>query len=290
MSSPKTLLKAWGLRPRKSMGQNFLTRPAVAASILDECRLTPEDSVLEIGSGLGALTVPLARLVKHVYAVEPDRQVTQLLRNELLANGITNVTIIETDILACDLSSMAEPAALPLKVIGNLPYHISSQVVVYLVNHRQFVSRAVLMFQKELARRLSAKAGTKMYGRLSVLLSYCSHTTSLVDVDAASFYPRPGVDSAVIAIDFLSTIAQPATDESFLFTLVQAAFGKRRKMLKNALKDINPGMSDNQLASAFVDARVDPSRRAETLRVEEFVSLSNALTSRGESNMVSNSG
>jgi 16S rRNA (adenine1518-N6/adenine1519-N6)-dimethyltransferase len=260
------------------MGQNFLTNLDVAAAIVDRSELTQSDSVLEIGAGLGALTVPLARRAKKVYAVEPDRRIAALLRNELLAHELSNVDVIEEDILACDLGRLAATANGSLKVIGNLPYHISSQVVVHLVTHRQFVSRAVLMFQKELAQRLLAGPGTKTYGRLSVLLRYCSRCRPLIDVAASSFYPSPGVDSAVVAIDFEETVPYPATAESFLFDLVRAGFGKRRKMLKNALKDMHLPLSESEMQAAFAEAGIDARRRAETLRVQEFVNLSNALT------------
>ena len=284
MNSPKTLLKAWGLRPRKSMGQNFLTDPAVAASILDGSQFGETDSVLEIGSGLGALTIPLTRRVKQVFAVEPDRQIAKLLRTELLASGVTNVEVIEEDILSCNIADLSTSAGGSLKVIGNLPYHISSQVVVYLVKHRRYVSRAVLMFQKEVARRLLAEPGTKAYGRLSVLLGYCSRAGLLIDVPASSFYPKPNVDSAVVTIDFLDALPFSATDESLLFALVQAGFGRRRKMLKNALKAKRLDISTRRLESAFRDSEIDERRRAETLRVEEFVHLSNTLTNKQQSN------
>ena len=148
MTSPHVLLKAWEIRPRKSMGQHFLADPNVASMIVDKGKFEQQDTIVEIGAGLGALTVPLASSAKHVYAVEPDRRIAELLKNELLAAGVSNVTIVEEDILRCDIKTLAGPSETPIKVVGNLPYHISSQVIVLLINLRESIESAVLMFQK----------------------------------------------------------------------------------------------------------------------------------------------
>ncbi len=278
MTSPKTLLKAWGIRPRKSMGQNFLTSPETASTIISRAGLTGEDTVVEIGSGLGALTVPLAYQSKHVYAIEPDKRIAGLLRNELMANGLTNVTIVENDILACDLSAMTDPSLQSLKVLGNLPYHISSQVIVYLLGFRKYITSAILMFQKEVAERLLAQPGNKIYGRLSVLIGYSATIRPVITVPASSFHPRSGVDSAVVAIDFFNSPLFPASDETLLFNIVRTGFGKRRKMLKNALLTGDLNLNEFVLMKAFKSADIDPQTRAEKLSVEEFVRLSNALS------------
>ena len=278
MTSPKALLKAWGIRPRKSMGQNFLTSPQTASTIINRAGFTGEDTVIEIGSGLGALTVPLAYQSKHVYAIEPDRRIAGLLRNELMANGLTNVTIIENDIFACDISAITNTSLKSLKVLGNLPYHISSQVIVYLLGFRKYIASAVLMFQKEVAERLLAQPGNKTYGRLSVLIGYSASLRPIVTVPASSFHPRPGVDSAVVAMDFFTSPPFPAFDETFLFKIVRAGFGKRRKMLKNALLAGDLNLNESDLIKALKSADIDPQTRAEKLSVEEFVILSNALS------------
>lgn len=277
MTSPNLLLKAWGLRPRKSMGQHFLTDPNVSAMILRRSGFDSNDIIVEIGAGLGALTIPLARRAKHVLAVEPDKKIATLLKNELLAAGASNVTIIEKDILACDMEAMAEVSNTRLQVVGNLPYHISSQILIHLTSFRQSIDRAVLMFQKEVAERLLAKPGTKAYGRLSALIQYCSHIRSMGRVGASSFYPRPKVDSEVVGVRFSDPAPFPAADEKLLFEVIRAAFGKRRKMLKNALMSSNLGLEERQLLEALKQARVDPRRRAETLSVQDFVTLANLL-------------
>ncbi len=258
------------------MGQNFLTDANIASKITRMGKFHQEDTVVEIGAGLGALTVPLASQTKHVYAVEPDGQIAGLLRNELLAAGLSNVTIVEKDIFECDVEAMVGLSR-PVKVVGNLPYHISSPVLLQIVQWRSFVESAVLMFQREVAERLLAEPGVKAYGRLSVLVQYCAQVYPVTQVAASSFYPRPKVDSTVVGITFLTPTPFPAKDEEFLFQVVRAAFGKRRKMLKNALFNSDLGLEQHHLNSAFERANIDSRRRAETLNVEEFVRLSNLL-------------
>ena len=277
MKSPRKLLKSCGIRPRKSMGQHFLTDHNVAALIVRRAELQPGDLVLEIGAGLGALTLPLAACVKHVFAVESDSRIATLLGSELLAAGVSNVTIIQRDILQCDIKALAGKSDGSLKVVGNLPYHISSQVLVRLIHFREVIEAAFLMFQKEVAERLTAKPGTKSYGRLSVLIQYCARIYPLVSVAATAFFPQPKVDSQVVGIEFQHTIPFRATDESLLVQIVRAAFGKRRKTLKNALLGGNLGFGDERISAALELAGVDSRRRAETLSVKDFVALTNFL-------------
>jgi 16S rRNA (adenine1518-N6/adenine1519-N6)-dimethyltransferase len=277
MTAPSILLKAWAIHPRKSMGQHFLADPNVATMIVRRSEFGSNDTVLEIGAGLGALTVPLSGGVNHLLAVESDRKLATLLRNEILAAGVSNVTVIEKDILRCDINNLAKASDRPLKVAGNLPYHISSQVLIHLINFRESIDRAVLMFQKEVAERLLAEPGTKAYGRLSVLIQYCAKVYPIAHVGASSFYPRPKIDSTVVGVEFFDSAPFPATDESFFSGIIRAAFGKRRKMLKNALVNSDLGLEERRVLAAFDLANIDPRRRAETLSVQEFVTLANLL-------------
>ncbi len=277
MTSPHILLKAWGIRPRKSMGQHFLADPNVASMIVGRGAFGPNDTVLEVGAGLGALTIFLSRRVNRVLAVEPDKKLATLLKNEILSQGISNVTIIQKDILRCDIYGIAKTSDRPLKVVGNLPYHISTQVLIHLINFRKFIDRGILMFQKEVAERLLAEPGTKVYGKLSVLTQYCADIFPVAEVAASSFYPKPKVDSKVIGINFLDRVPFPAADEHLLFHIIRAAFGKRRKMLKNALMRSDLGFEEPRLLAALKLASIDPRRRAETLAVKEFVTLANLL-------------
>jgi 16S rRNA (adenine1518-N6/adenine1519-N6)-dimethyltransferase len=277
MTAPRILLKAWAIHPRKSMGQHFLADPNVATMIVRRSQFGSNDTVLEIGAGLGALTVPLSGRVNHLLAVESDRKLATLLRNEILAAGVSNVTVIEKDILRCDINNLAKASDRPLKVAGNLPYHISSQILIHLINFRESIDRAVLMFQKEVAERLLAKPGTKAYGRLSVLIQYCAKVYPIAHVGASSFYPRPKIDSRVVGVEFFDSAPFPATDEGFFSGIIRGAFGKRRKMLKNALVNSDLGLEERRVLAAFDLANINPRRRAETLSVQEFVTLANLL-------------
>lgn len=277
MTAPRTLLMAWNLRARKELGQNFLINQQICRRIAEQAGIDGDETVLEIGAGLGALTVAAAARAGHVVAVEKDRRLVELLRTELLTAGITNVSVMQGDILRLDLEPLYQAAQRPLVVMGNLPYNISSQVLVKLMAHRPWVARAVLMFQKELAQRLSAPPGTKIYGRLSVLLQYCARIDALMDIDAAAFFPRPKVDSSVVAIRFYNPPTIPVRDETVLNMVVKAAFGQRRKTLKNALRGGQLGLDADTAARLLKAAAIDPARRAETLTVAEFAALSDQI-------------
>jgi 16S rRNA (adenine1518-N6/adenine1519-N6)-dimethyltransferase len=277
MTSPRAQLTAWNIQARKQLGQNFLNDPNVARAIVNKAGLGGDDVVLEIGPGLGAITAPAAKAARRVIAVDKDGRIIGLLRAELMAAGIENVEIREADILRVDLESVSREAGRPLVVLGNLPYNISSQVIVQLIHARSRIDRAVLMLQKEMAQRICAGPGSKDYGRLSVMLGYCAEPQVLMQVRAALFFPSPKVDSTVVGIRFAGPPPFPAEDEVLLFRVIKAAFGKRRKTLRNALSqsdlDLVPGTCERLLT----DARIDPMRRAESLAVAEFVHLSNTI-------------
>ena len=277
MTSPKTLLRAWNIRPKKKLGQHFLVDPSTAEMIVRRSRITPKDSVVEIGAGLGALTIPLAKVAGHVYAVETDSQLIPLLKTELLIHKLTNVEIVEKNVLHVDIHSLAEKSGGRFIVMGNLPYNISSQVLIQLIKNRNHVNRAILMFQKELARRIMANPGNKEYGRLTVMLSYCAEIKSITNIAASLFYPAPKIDSEVVEVDFNIPRSYPPHDEAMLFQVIKAAFGNRRKTLKNALA-ASAFRLDPQIANqALTAAGIDPVRRAETLSVSEFVALQISL-------------
>jgi 16S rRNA (adenine1518-N6/adenine1519-N6)-dimethyltransferase len=277
MTSPKVLLKAWNLRPQKKLGQHFLVDPSTAEMIARRAGITSKDVVVEIGAGLGALTIPVAKIAGHVYAIEADSKLTPLLQTELLVHKLSNVEIIEKNILRVDIQSLAKTLDRSLIVMGNLPYNISSQVLVQLIKARQHVSRAILMFQKELARRIKASPGNKDYGRLTVMLSYCAEIKSIATIANSLFYPAPKIDSEVVEVNFNILHPYPPHNETMLFEVIKAAFGNRRKTLKNAL--VAGGLQiDPQMAhQALTAAGIDPGRRAETLAVSEFVALQISL-------------
>jgi 16S rRNA (adenine1518-N6/adenine1519-N6)-dimethyltransferase len=279
MTSPRTLLAAYNIHPRKQLGQNFIKEPAFTQMIVNRTGILPEDTVLEIGAGLGALTLPLAHRAQKVFAVERDPQIIDILKTELLAGGLSNVIVIEKNILTLDIEALAESINRKIIVMGNLPYNISSQILVQLIRSRKVVRRAVFMLQKEMAQRITAQPGCKDYGRLTVMLRYCSDIKKIADAQASLFFPKPKIDSEVIELKFKTEIEYPAGDELFLFRVIKAAFGNRRKILKNALAASELDIDANTAKQTLNRLGIDPVRRAETMTVEEFVRLSNYLES-----------
>jgi len=277
MTSPKTLLIFHNIRPKKQLGQHFLANQNTAEMIVNRSGILPEDVVLEIGAGLGALTIPLARIAREVFAVEKDRNIIDILKTEILASNLSNVVVMEQNILKINIKSLAEDIGQKLVVMGNLPYNISSQILVQLIKSRSALSRAVFMIQKELSQRITAQPGCKDYGRLSVMLGYCANINKIADVKASVFFPKPKVDSEVLELRFKKRLEYPANDETYFFSVIKAAFGNRRKVLKNALAASALNIDANTAQNILEKSGIDPVRRAETLTIEEFVKLSNNL-------------
>ena len=278
MTSPRTLLKAWNLKPKKHLGQNFLLNQALSDTIVRCANLTAQDHVLEIGAGLGAITIPAARQAARLVAVEKDPQLLGLLRTELMVQELANVDLVNQDILTIDFKSFFGTGASRGVVIGNLPFNLSSQIIVHLMDARAHIHRALLMLQKEMAQRLIAFPGNRDYGRLSVMLQYCADVAVVAEAPARLFYPRPKVDSQVIQVLFKERIESPADDEGMLSRVVKAGFSQRRKTLRNALAG-NILQADHARVEAWLgQANIDPQRRAETLTIEEFVRLANLIS------------
>ena len=277
MTSPRILLAAYNLHPKKQLGQHFLSDPSTAKMIATLSGITSEDVVLEIGAGLGALTIPAAKAARKLYAIEKDRRLIDLLKTEILANRLSNVELMEEDILKFDIKKLAENTGQKILIIGNLPYNISSQIIIRLIKFRSVVIRAVFMFQKELARRITAQPGCKDYGRLTVMLGYCTKIKKLADIKAHQFFPKPKVDSEVLEIKFLETIKYPANDEALLFRVIKGAFCQRRKTLKNALAGSELNIDAKTAQNMLDKADIDSSLRAEALTISQFVTLSNVL-------------
>lgn len=283
MTSPGYLARQFNIKFKKQLGQNFLSDPSTAKMIVERAGITADDTVLEIGPGFGALTLPAARAARKVIAVEKDHQVIPVLEHELAAADIRNVTIIHKSILSLDLLELAAKENCRLIAIGNLPYNISSQILVQLLSARQVIPKAILMFQKELAQRIVSRESSKDYGRLSVMLQYLADIRTVARIKARMFTPEPQIDSEVIEIIFKEEIPFPAVDEAFLFQVIKAGFGKRRKNLKNALSASELLMDPAAIVTALAEAGIDPTRRAESLTVREFVLLSNCLHARRSS-------
>ena len=275
MTHPVQLLKEKNLFAGKEKGQNFLANPGIAKMIIEKIGLSPDSHVLEIGPGLGALTIPIARAALHVTAVETDIRLIPLLQQELDNENLKNVTIIHKNILKVDITDLA--CDKKFVVIGNLPYNISSQILIKLVEERRCIETAFLMFQKELAKRIIAKPGKRDYSRLSAVVQYAADVSQVAQIGPSSFFPKPDVDSTILKFNFFEPGEMSFEQEKILFIVIKAAFSKRRKSLKNAMTGGEFEFEKKFITQALESAGIDAIRRAETLTVEEFKSLAMAV-------------
>lgn len=264
-------------RPSKALGQHFLAHPGVSHRIISRSGLEGSDMVLEIGPGQGALTLLLARSVGHVFAVEKDPRLVRFIEEKLSKSGVKNVTLVNDDILKFDLREIDLPTSGKINVIGNLPYNISSPLLEKLVQNRNLLRRAVIMLQTELAERLTALPGCKAYAALTLWIRYHARTDVLLEVPKEAFWPRPKVNSKVLALDFEHPFARRAEDEAQFKRLLKGAFAHRRKTLANSLSIFFPSWDRGIILEALRKCRIDPRRRAETLDMDEFLNLASDL-------------
>ena len=266
------------LKPNKRLGQHFLIDRNIIAQIIEKAGLDKFDDVLEIGPGMGALTIPMAGVVNSIIAVEKDDRLVNYLREKLDENHIENVTLINNDILKTDLEELAGSRDNKFKVVGNLPYNISSPLLEKLISNKRFFSKAFLMLQYEFARRLASDAGSKDYGAITVMTRYESSISELLKVGRDVFFPKPKVGSMVIAIDLEMPHSVRAKNEKVFELVVRGSFAQRRKTIKNSLKVISNHFETDQVSRALDMCNIDPLRRAETLSLDEFLNLSDNLS------------
>lgn len=273
----RKLLDKYGLRAKKSFGQNFLVGDRAFRAIVDATVRTDEDWIVEIGAGLGTLTMRLAARVPDgkVIALERDPDMIRVLREELA--GMDNVQIEDVDALRYDLRMVGKWRGDKIAVCGNLPYHIASQLIFKVIDAREYVTHAVMMIQKEMADRLVASPGTKEYGALGVMVRTYADVTSVVKVGAGSFVPPPKIDSTVVKIVPLAQPRAPIGDERHYSAVVHAAFGQRRKTLRNALRAV---FDEAAVDAALASTAIDGIRRGETLEIAEMAALANAIPMR----------
>jgi len=252
--------------------------PEIPDKIIALARFHPSDVILEIGPGRGALTFPLSRSVSSIVAVEKDMRLADRLQKRLSALGIFNVAIEQQDILRFDLDAIPVPPSQKLQVIGNLPYNISTPVLGKLIRHRERLGRAVLMFQREVAERLTAEPSARGYGAMTLLIRYHARSARLLPVSRRSFYPAPKVDSMVVELDFERPYPDRGVREDVFGKTVKGAFAHRRKTLLNSLKGSFPAWTPEVLLKAMERCGIDPGRRAETLDMDEFLDLAKILS------------
>lgn len=255
-----------GHRARKRFGQHFLIDPGVIDAIVRSVHPSQDDIVVEIGPGRGAITNALARACGHLHAIELDRDLVAKLRQQF--DGTPNVTIHSADALDFDFSTLGRS----LRIVGNLPYNISTPLLFHLLEFRDRVADMHFMLQKEVVERMAAGPGSKRYGRLGIMLGCHLNIESLFEVDRTAFEPPPDVMSAVVRLDPLPHGTFDIKDQVQLSKLVASAFSKRRKTIRNALKD--------QVSAEDFDAiGIDAGLRPEQIEISDFIALSNHLAS-----------
>lgn len=253
-----------GHRARKRFGQHFLTDPGVIDAILRAVHATKDDVVVEIGPGQGAITAALAAGAGHLHAVELDRDLVKRLRHQY--DAVETVTIHEADALSFDFSTLGDR----LRIVGNLPYNISTPLLFHLLDFRDRIIDMHFMLQKEVVDRMAAGPGSKTYGRLGIMLGCHLNIESLFDVDRSAFEPPPEVTSAVVRLDPLPPGAFDIADEAILAKIVANAFMKRRKTIRNSLKD-HVELSDLEAVG------IDSGLRPEQISIAKYIELSNHL-------------
>lgn len=279
-SRTKEILKKHGFSFKKSLGQNFLTEPNILRKIVETAEINQETNVIEVGPGIGALTEHLAKNAAQVLAFEIDDRLVPVLEDTL--SPYDNVTVVNQDVLKANLIEETKQIftkELPIKVVANLPYYITTPIMMHFLESDLDVAEMIVMMQKEVADRISAVPGTKAYGSLSIAVQYYMEAAVAFIVPKTVFVPQPNVDSAIITLKRREQPAVEVSNEKEFFKLTKASFQLRRKTLWNNLTHFY-GKDEATVAwlkTSLAEAEIDPSRRGETLSLEEFARLSNTL-------------
>ncbi len=277
-TSTIAVLKKYNLHFRKQYGQNFLIDSNILEKIVSSAQVTKEDTVLEIGPGIGTMTQYLAESAGKVIAVEIDKTLIPVLEDTLSAYD--NVEIINGDILKTDLAALAEEknGGKPFQVVANLPYYITTPIIMGLLQSRIPPERMTIMIQKEVAERMQAEPGSKDYGSLSLAVQYYACPEIMMQVSPACFIPKPNVGSAVMRLTTYQEKPVQAEDEAHLFAVIRAAFGQRRKTLVNSLvNEKNLHVTKEQVLQTFEQLGISPLVRGEALTLNMFAELAKHL-------------
>ena len=265
LSATRHILKKFNLRASKRLGQNFLIDSEVVQKIVDAAEISEGEEILEIGPGIGTLTQGLLEAGAKVTAVELDKKLPAVLSETL--EGYENFRLIQGDILKTNLSELFSEN---FKVVANLPYYITTQILLTLLEKKLPITKIVTMVQREVAERMTAAAGSKIYGAMSVAVQFRADTKILFDVEPKSFLPRPEVTSSVVVCN-VREFPVKVSNEEFFIKVVRASFGQRRKTILNSLT--GAGFSREKILKSLESAGINFERRAETLSVEEFIKL-----------------
>ena len=264
------ICKRFDIKMSKKLGQNFLIKRGIVDEIVHAAELTVGEPVLEVGPGIGTLTQGLAQSGADVTAIELDRRLLEVLDTTLASYD--NVRIIYGDVLKLDVPTIMNHK--PFKVVANLPYYITTPIIMYLLESKLPIERLVVMVQKEVALRMVAKPGTKDYGALSVAVQYYTEPDIVLDVPPKSFLPAPAVTSSVIRCILRDKPPVDVIDEKLFFRVVKAGFAQRRKTFANTMR--TTGLSKEQIDDILVKANIDGQRRGETFSLQEFADVANA--------------
>ena len=282
-STIREIKEKYGFRLTKSLGQNFLTDKNIIDRIIEGAQIGENDLVIEIGPGIGVITYETSIAARKVIAVEIDRNLIPILAETLAERD--NIEVVNRDILKTDVNALIaearekDPAIEKVRIIGNLPYYITTPIIMKLLEEAVCADGITVMMQKEVADRIKAPAGNKTYGALSVAVQYYCEVEGVVNVPKEVFVPQPKVDSAVLNLKIRKEKPVELMDDQVFFQVVKAGFGQRRKTLNNSLMGVE-GITREIAGAALEAARIEPSRRAETLTLEEFAKLSNEVKLR----------
>jgi 16S rRNA (adenine1518-N6/adenine1519-N6)-dimethyltransferase len=272
------LLKEHKLAPKKWLGQNLLVDPHYLQAIVDAADVQPGEPIVEVGAGFGQLTEALRDRGARVWALEIDWGFVRLLTKRFAQ--VSEIVVIPSDALEYDFRGLAESVG-RLRVVANLPYSVSSRLVFRFVENRDIFRSLHILLQREVAERLVAPPGTKEYGILSVLLGVTAEVQLLFQVPPAAFYPVPAVTSTLVRVMFPDVPPVDVANMGLLILLVKAAFGRRRKTLRNTLEAVRfPGVTSELVRAAATDAEIELGRRGETLSPREFARLADAVDVR----------
>ena len=264
------ICKRFDIKMSKKLGQNFLIKRGIVDEIVHAAELTPGEPVLEVGPGIGTLTQGLAQSGADVTAIELDRRLLEVLDTTLASYD--NVRIVHGDVLKLDVPTIMNHK--PFKVVANLPYYITTPIIMSLLESKLPIERLVVMVQKEVALRMVAKPGTKDYGALSVAVQYYTEPDIVLDVPPKSFLPAPAVTSSVIRCVLRDKPPVDVIDEKLFFRVVKAGFAQRRKTFANTMK--TTGLSKDRIEELLAKANIDGQRRGETFTLQEFAAVANA--------------
>lgn len=273
----KEILGRHGFHFSKALGQNFIVNPSVCPRMAEESGIDKSCGVIEIGAGIGVLTAELAKRAKKVVVIEIDTKLLPILDETL--KDFDNIEIINQDVLKTDLAALIKKKfdGMPVYVCANLPYYITSPVIMALLESRLPIEAVTVMVQKEAAQRICAPVGSRLSGAVTVAVDYYAHAQKLFDVSAGSFMPAPKVDSCVIRMDIRKTPEIEITDEELFFRMVHAAFGQRRKTAANSIS-AGSGIPKDVVIRAIEECGFEPSVRAEGLTMQELAMLSEKIS------------